>query len=381
MALARTAVSLLAGALLCAACGSDSSPSFPNDSLELEGGLVFEPSPGAVRDRDSDRPRAWLSVPTASVVFRSGAEDPAEQNVRVSNVPPAATLQLESATYRSGDDRQGCSDPPNGSVECPGTDPLCEVGDSRRTPGSDTTAILTVDLPPCAELEFSYDWVVDQASPFRVAVAGATENLDRLGRRIDRVSGEVQMALLTGDYAESPDGEGIRALATALENREVPIVVTPGEEEVSGNSRRAYRRRFGTLQPQWRVGGVQFLGFPSPRQSLGTEGVEELDSRLRRLERDAPIVTLTHTAPLDPNELRNDGFRSRTEASRTISSLATHRADLLVAGHLPDQQRTSYGDVELVVPPPLENGEMLVLRLQSRTAGAGQKLDVTVETP
>jgi len=378
MHLARLFLAALAVACTWGCGGDGATVSGSSARLELGAGVTAEPVPGAVRDGDTARPSLWLSVPNATVVLRSGPEQSPEQSFSVSNVPPGAPFELRSARYRDGADRDRCDVPPRGAVDCPSSDPICSAVSARPTDGAPTSASISVDLPPCAEARVGFEWVVDRSAPLRLVVAGAAENADRLGDLLDRQADSVKFALLTGDSLNSADSDGLGGLADALAGRDLPVVVAPGEEELSAGSMREFEGRFGTTTPNWTVGGIQFVGFPTPKQSAGSNGVNELDSRLADLDRERPIAVLTHTPPFDPADLRDRGFRSRIEAGRVVSTLATHRADLLFAGHLPDRHQREYGDVDLIVAPPPGGEDLLTVDLRTPAAGAEAKLEASV---
>ncbi|MFB6374908.1 MAG: hypothetical protein ABEN55_17710, partial [Bradymonadaceae bacterium] len=78
-----------------------------------------------------------------------------------------------------------------------------------------------------------------------------------------------------------------------------------------------------------------------------------------------------HTPPLDPKGLRDRGFRSRTEGSRTLSVLSQEGTDFLAAGHVPGPTVETYGDLKLAVPPAGGGDGLSMVRLAPRKKADG----------
>lgn len=362
-------------------CGPDdaSSSTIGAGTHAFESGATITVEPGANRPPSNGTPTLWASIPTPTISVESSRRNKSAERVRLANIAPSSDLSIQTARYQSADDREGCGDDRSGSVDCTAeSDPLCEAAELSHEPGAASEGELTLELPPCTQLELALEVVVDRSNPMSIAAIGSGASAESVGSLVDAAASDAQFVLLTGDHtADSTEG-ALDDLAEELRGRQAPVVFTPGEAETIGDSRTAFHRRFGPPRLGFEFGSVQFLTFDSARQTLGTDGVGDLRSHLRELDPGEPIVALTHTPPFDPKELRKRGFRSETEAARTISSLSDYRTDLLVAGHLPERHRRDDAGFLVAIPPPGDGGGYHAFDLTTRPAGANSKLDVDV---
>ena len=255
--------------------------------------------------------------------------------------------------YLSASDQTGCDRETTRTVNClMENDPLCMPPPFDISPELSTRATFQIDLEACVQITFNLTASFSQTDPLRVVIIGRTDNPAPIRNVIENADAEeADIVLLTGDHLDDSKLERLEFLTSELESLPAPIVVTPGEREHFDGSLAAFRQRFGPGDLTWEIGDIQFVAFRSARQTLGEDGVVELRTRLRALDNNRPVVALTHTPPRDPSGLRDRGFRSRIEGSRTLSVLSEEGVDLLIAGHIEGAERASYDGLSLFLPP------------------------------
>lgn len=376
---------LLAAAL--AGCGpSDESAVAASvaNQFTTESGVEVRIDPGAVLDRQSDSPLLWAAHPRPSLTAESGPDDPTPTPLPLANLSPAATATRTTVERFEADGQETCADEPSETIDCSeGGEPLCEGPGLQFDAEVATRADLTVDLPPCTRLTVEIGADRRTETRLRLAVAGRTGTpgplTDIAGRAAER---DATLLVLTGDHAEDSTNEDLQALSDRLRRLPVPVVALPGEREAAGPSLNNFQTLLGPPELSWEIqlasGVLQFVDVASPNQTLGSDGVEDLADRLGDFDQGTPLVTLTHTPPLDPKSLRDRGFRSRIEGARALSAMAGEEVDLLLAGHVATTHETDLEGLPTLVAGESTDGAFALLDLQPTLDTPDDQLGVEV---
>lgn len=362
-ATAATLTAVVAVSLM-ASCGADEGPAVQAEltsTVELGGGVVAEISPGVVRDRDVDPPRLWASAPHFEITISTGPTDPEPAVLRLQNIAPDATATVSRAETVASGDVSGCPDETSRPIDCDNeSDPACSEPTLTDVSGdASTSRDLSADLPACRRVIYDLRPPTPQNRPLRFAVVGATPNLDQLERILadieDRsgAGSAVDWIVLTGDHAEQRSPGSLDSLESRLAERELPLMLLRGETERLRNDQGSFRPRFGPITIQFTVGNASFTSFDSATRALNGLSIESLNSRLDN-GGSGPRIALTHTPLFDPDNLRDDGFRSALEASRILSVLSQTNTRLLLAGHAPTRGRLERGNVDMVTSSALD---------------------------
>ena len=353
--------------LLSAACGTGASVGAAvANRVELPSGMTLQIAPGVVRERSADTPLVWASTPQTTVTVSSDDRDPPLTSFRMANLGPDSTLRVRSVEHLTSNEQPGCDADDAGTIDCStGDDPLCSAGRFDQSDDPPTRGSLLVDLPACVKVTLALEATFEPARPLRVGIVGptyASAPLPGLIGRLDQAGADI--ALLTGDHVDDSESADLERLARRLAELPLPVVVTPGERERIDGALAVFRKQLGPISLTWTMRGIQFLSFNSARQTLGDEGVSTLRRRTRDLPDDAlPRAALTHTPPLDPEGLRDRGFRSRLEAARTLSVLSKEKFRLAATGHLTGPRRAQRNDLTVYIPPDAQKRAVGLLKL------------------
>ncbi len=342
-----------------ASCGDRRVGSTPPDvagTLSLTENATLEIPQGAILRADSDAPLVWSATPTATIHLITSDDNPDTQRIALGNLHPDVTLDLQSVQSASDVSGVSCDSDLSRTIDCTDTThEACDVGRLESSEVAPTRKQLVVDPEPCHRLEYRLSPPSSALEPRQFAAIGRTETsseLDAILERIERRHAP-DFVWLLGDHLDRGEGEALRPLAQRLRRRSVPVVMTPGERELVDGALSDFQGSFGGASLTWQFGDRSFVTFPSPRQSLGREGVEALRNRLRDDVEGVPIVA-THTPPFDPIEGRSAGFDSTVEGGRITSLLTRRSVPLLIAGHLSTREHERMGDTDLVISSSAE---------------------------
>jgi hypothetical protein len=188
----------------------------------------------------------------------------------------------------------------------------------------------------------------------RFGVVGATSSLDRMESAIKRLKDEdVDFITLTGENVESSDSSAIDALETRLSRLGVSIVYVVGEDADNVDSGQYALTRFGPHDHTFSIGSTRFAVFYSAKRELATNGFARLERYIRTLsalqlgDGAGSIIAFTHTPPMDPNGIRDLGFKNHVEGARTMSLLNQFGVRDLFAGRIPASDAGTFGDVDV----------------------------------
>lgn len=343
--------------------------------------------------------RAAAGVASLTVEAGTAAEGPISVEIR--NVHLQAELTVTSVTSLGDDEHDGC-DGDGSSIACSvatqGIGEVCESsgtcanglrcseGTCQPTPefepciAPETERVatrattMTFDLPirACQRLRLDVDLPDDVEPTLAFAVIGPTRGAESLVELADDVSGDdLDFVVLLGNNAPATNTQGLDDLTTLTNRFGVPAVVHAGLRELDGAGDEAYLRRFGPHDHVWSIKGVELFSFYSATGELGPRGLSRLEAALQGLTGnalDAPLIGFTHVPPLDPNGLRDGGFRSDFEGTQVMSVLQRFGVDQLFTASAGAEDYEEMQGLELyvtsakgtVVDP---NGEYLFVRI------------------
>lgn len=381
-------VSVAAGILAAGATGCRSeSPASAQvqrrvGEARLQEGLSLSVTFGAVRAFSETEAVVRQASPTGQLMLESGPGVETSVRVELRNVHLEARLAVSTVQLLSDAEVDGC--PIAGGVsidcaaatesvgqacetsgQCPGglrcaegtCQPsdlfdLCSTPDAPRLEGQETSLAFDVDVRPCERIRFETA-LSETPGPqtVRFAVVGPTrgeELLEDLGGAFE--AADVDFIVLLGDNAGSTSESALSALERTSIRLPAPVVAVAGPREIAEDNGEAFLRRFGPHDHTWTVGEIRFFAFYSALGELGPRGFDRLETFLVQLEGDgdAPLIGVTHTPPIDPDGLREAGFRNDLEGLRVLSLLQEHGVDQLYAGSL-GAGEISVHDMDLIV--------------------------------
>lgn len=339
----------------------------------LQEGLFATITFGAVRAFTETELVVRQASPTVRLTIESGAEVEEALEVELRNVHLDASLRVVTASFLDGEDQRGCPVTTGVDVDCiaaaaavgnacetSGECPeglrcamsscqpsdlfvACVPPDFERLEGQETSLSFVVDVQPCRriQLETFLDSSLE-GEPLRFAVVGPTTGDEILLELRDQFrAADVDFVVLLGDNAPSADERGLGALERTSIRLGAPVVVVAGPRELEASEGEEFLRRFGPHDHTWSLKGARFFSFYTALGALGPRGFERLDTFLVELNEGldpadppGPLVGVTHTPPLDPDGLRDGGFRSDVEGARVVSLLQQHGVHQLYAGSL-----------------------------------------------
>jgi hypothetical protein len=262
----------------------------------------------------------------------------------------------------TGNDDPACNRN-NNTTDClQSDDPLCDIG--TYTQEASTRGRVEIAMPPCRRITFRLtpqSWTNSDRGA-TAGVVGQTASTGSLRTAAERASDAgADFLLLLGDHADRQADQPADQLANRTDDLPLPVIVLPGERELSDESLVDFERLFGPVDLSWRIGGIDFIAPDTSGGGLGRDGLSELRGNLRPIGSSSSLIAFTHRPPLDPDGFRNRGFTSRIEGARTVSLLAEFDTDLLVAGHLQTTTRDRLSSIPLQVVSSRSPQRLLML--------------------
>lgn len=348
------------------------------DAEVPERNLTLTITPGAFREVGSTEARLRSAAPVAQLGVSGGPLASGSYALNIGNLHKNARPEVLSISFSSAADTDGCPEVSRDPISCVAAtesmgDPCstgsdCPAGltciDSQCEPATsfDLCTPPTVEDSPEPGLTFStdvqpctlirYDLAIqDDDTPLRFVAIGSTDSLETLREALEAASEldpEPDFIVLLGENIEDSNLDGLDALEASLNSVDIPKVYVAGSRAVDFDEGAPVLRRLGPHDQTFALKGVRFVSFFSARRGLGERGFQRLETFLRQLERlpEGPSVALTHTIPLDPNGIRDQGFKSRIEGARTVSLLEEFGVDYLLSGRIPSNEAGALGTME-----------------------------------
>jgi 3',5'-cyclic AMP phosphodiesterase CpdA len=157
--------------------------------------------------------------------------------------------------------------------------------------------------------------------------------------------------VFTGDLTHTTDDGALRrkrlaefkALTAKLGG--VPLHLLPGEHDAALDKGEAYREAFGEPRKSFDHKGVHFVvldNVSDPNSSLGEEQIEWLRADVSKLDKEAPIVILTHRPLFD---LYPSWDWVTKDGGRALEALAPYRHVTVFYGHIHQEHHLTTGNV------------------------------------
>jgi predicted phosphodiesterase len=184
------------------------------------------------------------------------------------------------------------------------------------------TVTLTPPQPPSDQ-----PWQFALFADVQERIDGLSDLLIPLGQE------RVRFALISGDLTSMGKVHELLNFQEGMEaHLPFPCYATLGNHEL-GTPGIPFHRLFGRGSYSFTYGGARFTLLDGASATLAPRSRRALDRWLDE-GRDQTHVVATHIPLLDPDGTRGGAFASRLEAAEILSSLKTHRVDLLLYGHV-----------------------------------------------
>lgn len=361
---------IVTAGLLLAACQRDGGASTQTQrrigEARMQDDLFVSLTYGAVRGFTEDQLVLRSASPLVEITLEAGANAFGPIDVELRNQHLDASLRVVTATVLDADDLDGCPvvtgieincvaafDAVGAACETSGQCPaglrcasetcqpgeafdLCAPPDVQRLQGQRTSMQFDHAVESCTRLRLE-TFVEPTDEPLRFAVLGPTRDEEVIAALSDDFeAARLDFVVLLGDHVSSRSEAGLAALERIVTLLGTPTVVLAGPREISSDQGAPFLRRFGPHDHIWRLKGAGFFAFFSATGGLGNRGLDRLDGFLRLLDDDpeAPLIGFTHVPPFDPNDLRDNAFRSDIEATQVMSLLEQHGVHQIYAGGL-----------------------------------------------
>lgn len=157
--------------------------------------------------------------------------------------------------------------------------------------------------------------------------------------------------VFTGDLTHTTDDPAVRR-TRMKEFKEIvaPLKVKtvhfmPGEHDASLDAGEAYREFFGALNYTFDHKGIHFVcvdNVSDPKGAVGSKQMEWIAADLAKVDKDAPIVVLTHRPLFD---LYPQWDWATADGTRVIELLQTHRHVTVFYGHIHQEHHDQTGAI------------------------------------
>ncbi len=356
----------------CSGCFGESSAASQTQrrigEARLRDGLTVSATFGTVRGFDEDELVLRQASPTARVSVETGPDTEGSVDFVLRNVHREALLRILSVDFRDSETASGCPLAAEAPINCIAaaadvdspcdTSGQCESGlrcaegtcqpdsafeactapETTRLTGQATSMTFDLDIASCRVVQLE-TYVPDDGGPVTFAVVGPTRSAEVLEGLGDALTDEaVDFVAILGDNAPGFSVDALDELERTTVGFGVPVVALAGGREISADRGAAFLRRFGPHDHVWGLKGVQFFVFYSALRALGPRGFDRLETFLAQITspggEGSPVIGLTHTPPLDPEGLADNGFLSDVEGARVLSLLQEYGVSRLYAGGL-----------------------------------------------
>jgi predicted phosphodiesterase len=192
----------------------------------------------------------------------------------------------------------------------------------------------------------------------------AATTLKRTVEAINKSPRQPDFIVFTGDLTHTTDDPAIRR-TRMREFKEIvaPLKVKtvhfmPGEHDASLDAGEAFKEFFGPTHYSFEHKGVHFVAVDNvsdPKAAVGAAQLEWLAADLAKVDKDAPVVVLTHRPLFD---LYAQWDWTTADGEKVIALLQQHRHVTVFYGHIHQENHHMTGDIahhaakSLVFPLP-----------------------------
>jgi 3',5'-cyclic AMP phosphodiesterase CpdA len=180
----------------------------------------------------------------------------------------------------------------------------------------------------------------------------ADRTLKKVVRGINDSELQPDFIVFTGDLTHTTDDPDLRRKRLA-EFKEIvgglktkALKFMPGEHDASLDKGAAYQELFGATHYSFDHKGIHFVALDNvsdPGASVGDEQIEWLKSDLSKVEREAPIVVLTHRPLFD---LYPQWDWSTRDGAKVVDELQKHENVTVFYGHIHQENHHTTGKIE-----------------------------------
>jgi len=157
--------------------------------------------------------------------------------------------------------------------------------------------------------------------------------------------------VFTGDLTHTTDDDALRRKrmtefkAIVSELRVPKVYFLPGEHDASLDKGQAYQENFGALHQSFVHKGVHFItvdNVSDPQGAVGDTQIDWVKSELGKLDKDAPIVVLTHRPLFD---LAPAWDWATADGAKVLSVLEPYRHLTVFYGHIHQENHRTTGHI------------------------------------
>ena len=175
-----------------------------------------------------------------------------------------------------------------------------------------------------------------------------------------------EFIVFTGDLTHTTDDDALRRkrmteFKAIVSELKVPkVYFLPGEHDASLDKGQAYQENFGALHQSFVHKGVHFIAVDNvsdPQGAVGDTQIDWLKSELGKLDKDAPIVVLTHRPLFD---LAPAWDWATADGAKVLSVLEPYQHLTVFYGHIHQEHHHATGYIQhhaanslmFPLPPP-----------------------------
>lgn len=157
--------------------------------------------------------------------------------------------------------------------------------------------------------------------------------------------------VFTGDLTHTTDDDALRRkrmteFKAIVSELKVPkVYFLPGEHDASLDKGQAYQENFGALHQSFVHKGVHFIALDNvsdPQGAVGDTQIDWLKSELGKLDKDAPIVVLTHRPLFD---LAPAWDWATADGAKVLSVLEPYQHLTVFYGHIHQENHRTTGHI------------------------------------
>ena len=157
--------------------------------------------------------------------------------------------------------------------------------------------------------------------------------------------------VFTGDLTHTTDDDALRRkrmteFKAIVSELKVPrVYFLPGEHDASLDKGQAYQEHFGVLHQSFVHKGVHFIALDNvsdPQGAVGDTQIDWLKSELGKLDKDAPIVILTHRPLFD---LAPAWDWATADGAKVLSVLDPYQHLTVFYGHIHQENHRTTGHI------------------------------------
>lgn len=157
--------------------------------------------------------------------------------------------------------------------------------------------------------------------------------------------------VFTGDLTHTTDDDALRRTrmtefkAIVSELKVPKVYFLPGEHDASLDKGQAYQEHFGVLHQSFVHKGVHFIAIDNvsdPQGAVGDTQIDWVKSELAKLDKDAPIVVLTHRPLFD---LAPAWDWATADGAKVLSVLEPYQHLTVFYGHIHQENHRTTGHI------------------------------------